>query len=226
MFNWFLNFLEKHGRKEVMVDSYGDIHWHRYYLLYYEDGTNKWYNKLPNIYLHIFPTKNPDGEDKHSHPWSTLSLILKGGYREQTGDRERTNKVGHLVPLSYKTKHRIIEAIPGTVTLFAHWFKRRDWEFDVKKHRVICDYCRDNNNGVCQKKEAVYNFTDYLSRAEDSSDVPYAKRRSVKWVRVTPQLLKQIERRKEAMKKLGVEIPDTKEEKREFMKERILKRQK
>lgn len=227
MLNWFLKLLERCGRREILVDVYTQIHWERYYLLYYETPTFNW---LPNLYLHIYPISQPDSEDHHSHPWSTCGFPIKGGYRESVYDtatgtiRERVIKRFRFAPLSYKNRHRLIEVIPGTMSLFGHWFQRQGWKFYSKPHPELCDYCRDNNGGVCIKPDAVLNFAQQLSRAEADPTVPFSKRRSFKWTRVTPELLHEMARRRKALARLGRKEPATKAEKYDIMREIMVKR--
>lgn len=217
--------LEKFGRAEVLVDFFGDIHWRRWHLFYYETLADTFKNKLPNVFLHNFPTHSPDGEDSHQHPYSTIGFIIKGGYTELINDeRVRVAKRWSFNYLSYKDRHRLLETQPDTWTLFFHGFKRQPWKFHSKKHTVICDYCNENNGGVCHKDEKVMDFGEFLNRGEAKQDTAFTKRRTIGWLRVTPELTKKIQRRVEALKRSGVAVPDTKDQKYAAMKEIIVKR--
>lgn len=91
------------------------------------------------IYLHdIF---EPDGDrDPHNHPWSFLSIILRGHYVERLyplpgvaphwwGPREWRRFSIHR--MGRDTAHRIVEAGPGLKTLILTGPRRADWGFFV-----------------------------------------------------------------------------------------------
>jgi hypothetical protein len=218
---WFLNWLERRGRMDVLLDVYGDAHWHRYYLLYREtEERNFW----PNAYIHVFPTDKPDGEDSHSHPWSTMGFILRGKYVELINQKvlRLTGRWG-FTPLSYKSQHRITVAQPGTTTLFMHWFKLAPWRFDVRRHPVICDFCKDNNDSVCIKPQGILTFGEYLNRGEKTTTAT-AKNRTIQWVKMTPQVRWQMARRAQALVKLGLTKPTSKEVKYDNLRETMVRR--
>ena len=71
-----LNWLDKHGRKRIIMDrEYSEPYLERYYI-FLKDR-----KKFPfNIFIHKFLKSDPD--DVHDHPWPYATLILKGGYYE------------------------------------------------------------------------------------------------------------------------------------------------
>lgn len=87
MFAWFLRYLERKGRKSLIMDRenlrpYLD----RYYALW-PDSVDRERKDIPfNILIHRFHTS--DDPVIHSHPWNfSFSIILKGGYWEHLPDK-------------------------------------------------------------------------------------------------------------------------------------------
>jgi hypothetical protein len=73
---WFLDFLEKLGRKRIVMDRESNEPYLERYYLFLKDR-----KIFPfNIFLHKFLKSDPD--DVHDHPWPYATLILKGGYYE------------------------------------------------------------------------------------------------------------------------------------------------
>lgn len=210
----------------MLVDGYGKIYWHRYYLFYRDRMDNpRWVDYLPNAYIHIFEIEEPDGEDEHSHPWNSYSLILDGGYVESVNHKEkRETKAFGLVKVNYNDSHRLARVQPGTTTLFMHGFRRADWRFYMKPHETICDFCRDENNGVCYKKTEVLDFTGYLQRGEGKA-TSYSKNRSMTWTLFDDEFKKQWERRKAAVEKLGLQAPANQAEGAARLREVVVKRE-
>ncbi len=76
--NWFLNFLERIGRKRIVMDRVNNQPYLERYYLFLKDR-----ERFPfNVFLHKFLKGDPD--DVHDHPWPYATLILKGGYYEWT----------------------------------------------------------------------------------------------------------------------------------------------
>lgn len=100
----------------------------RYYIF---RRTKKW---LPSIYLHCFHASDEDME-LHNHPWQhSVSLILKGRYREEY--RDKFNKVqerflgpGRLNFIPANKFHRV-DLMTSTVwTLFISGRRVQRWGF-------------------------------------------------------------------------------------------------
>jgi len=228
----FLRLLEKMGRHEVLVNAAGNIYWHRYYIFYRDRMDNpRWVDYLPNAYLHIFNTDEADGEDVHAHPWSTASLMLRGSYTEsirRPGSEElvdRETKAGRFALLSYKDFHRLAKVELGTTTLFMHGFRRSTWRFDVRKHKVICEYCQKENGGVCYKNEKVMNFTEYLGRGDPLNE-SFSRNRTMKWATYDAEFKKKLDRRVAAAKRIGLKPPATKQEARDILRDVMVQRAK
>ena len=225
MFKSFLLLLEKLGRHEALVDGFGKVYWHRYYLFYRDRMDNpRWLDYLPNVYIHVFESEEPDGEDEHSHPWSSASVLLKGEYAESINYTERrVTKRWGLARLSHKDSHRLANVQAGTTTLFMHGFRKAGWRFYVKPHTTICETCKNENNGVCYKTPQVMNFSEYLQRG-DSADTPYGKNRTMVWTVVDAAFKEKLTRRQLAVKKLNIRNPETKAEARDMMRDHLMKR--
>jgi len=120
----FLNWLDKHGRKRVIMDRYeNEPYLTRYYLFLKE---RKWFPF--NVFLHNF--HKGDLDDLHDHPWPYFTLILRGGYWEHTVSGKHWRSPGHFRISTPRSLHRI-ELAPNTDvwTLFIPGPKLREWGF-------------------------------------------------------------------------------------------------
>jgi hypothetical protein len=133
---WFLNLLERMGRKRIVMDRESDEPYLERYYLFLKDR-----DRFPfNIFLHKFLKGDPD--DVHDHPWPYATLILKGGYWEWLPQfNSQGLKIGEIAkwrgPGSFRicranSYHRI-ELDPSVTawTLFMPGPKKRDWGFLV-----------------------------------------------------------------------------------------------
>jgi len=155
MFNWFLNYLEKKGRKLTIYDREDKLPYlNRYYILF-PDSVKRERTDIPfNVFLHQF-MKSDDDYAWHDHPWDWyFTLILKGGYWEHTPAGTKWRGPGTFKFIKMKTRHfddfqpenglgpsndaHWLEVPnPGkTWTLFIRGRKNREWgfiEFKTKK---------------------------------------------------------------------------------------------
>jgi hypothetical protein len=133
---WFLNLLERMGRKRIVMDRESDEPYLERYYLFLKDR-----DRFPfNVFLHKFLKGDPD--DVHDHPWPYATLILKGGYYEWLPQFDsKGNKIAEMCvwrgPGSFRvcranSYHRI-ELDPSVTawTLFMPGPKKRDWGFLV-----------------------------------------------------------------------------------------------
>ena len=139
--NWFLNLLERMGRKRIVMDRQSDEPYLERYYLFLKDRT--WFPF--NVFLHKFLKGDPD--DVHDHPWPYATLILKGGYYEWTAEFDKNNiKVGetrhwrgpgHFRICSANSFHRI-ELKEGVTawTMFMPGPQKREWGFLVNNKWV------------------------------------------------------------------------------------------
>lgn len=124
MKNYFLNLLEKLGRKVVIPDRVNNEPYLTRYYLFIKD--RKWFPF--NVFLHNF--HKGDLDDLHDHPWPYFTLILRGGYWEHTPKGKYWRAPGHFRFSGPTSLHRI-ELEPGvdTWTLFIPGPKLREWGF-------------------------------------------------------------------------------------------------
>ena len=133
---WFLNLLERMGRKRIVMDRQSDEPYLERYYLFLKDR-----DRFPfNVFLHKFLKGDPD--DVHDHPWPYATLILKGGYYEWLPQFDsKGNKIAEMCvwrgPGSFRicsanSYHRI-ELDPSVTawTLFMPGPKKQDWGFLV-----------------------------------------------------------------------------------------------
>lgn len=170
------NWLEKKGRKRVILDRESkDPYLERYYL-FLKDREN-----FPfNLFLHSF--KKSDPTDLHDHPWGYATLVLKGGYWEWIpqyeiisgytndygkyqplevpittkniiGERKKWRGPGHFRICRAESFHRI-ELDPNVKecwTLFIPFMRKREWGFLTHKkwkHQVWIQ----NENYIAKKR--------------------------------------------------------------------------
>jgi hypothetical protein len=222
---WFLGLLERLGRHEVLVDGFGNVMWRRYYLFYFEKTDKpRWFDWLPNVHINIFESADVENEDEHNHPWSTLSVMVKGSYVESINhSRLRETRALGLAWLSYKDTHRLAKMTAGTTTFFIHGFRRGEWKFHMRPHDVACDFCVQNNDGKCFKKEETLNYERYTKRG-DGPQHAFSKIRTVSWERVTPEFRKRLDRRRSALARMAVFKPDSKETNKSAVKRIMFER--
>ena len=138
---WFLNLLDRLGRKRIIMDRINNDPYLERYYLFLKDR-----NKFPfNVFLHKFLKSDPD--DVHDHPWPYATLILKGGYwewvpqfnsqGEKIGEIAKWRKPGHFRTCGANSYHRI-ELDPSVTcwTLFMPGPQKREWGFLVKNKWV------------------------------------------------------------------------------------------
>lgn len=138
---WFLNFLDKIGRKRVIMDRVNNEPYLERYYLFLKDR-----KRFPfNVFLHKFLKGDPD--DVHDHPWPYATVILKGGYYEWIPQfNNKGEKIAEIAvwrgPGSFRvcganSYHRI-ELDPEVTcwTLFMPGPHKRDWGFLVNNRWV------------------------------------------------------------------------------------------
>ena len=132
----FLNWLERNGRKRIIMDrECSEPYLERYYV-FLKDRT--WFPF--NVFIHKFLKSDPD--DVHDHPWPYATLILKGGYYEwvpifngagqKIGEKRHWRGPGHFRICSPSSFHRI-ELDPNVTawTCFMPGPHVREWGFLV-----------------------------------------------------------------------------------------------
>ena len=141
--NMLLEFLERIGRKRVIMDRQcNEPLLTRYYLFLKDRKTFPF-----NVFLHKFHKGDPG--DVHDHPWPYATLILKGGYYEYTPNFEHGKMVsetkhwrgpGHWRFCSSNSYHRI-ELVSGVTawTLFMPGPQRQEWGFLVNNKWIHND---------------------------------------------------------------------------------------
>ena len=132
----FLNWLDKLGRKRIVMDRINNEPYLERYYLFLKDR-----KRFPfNVFLHKFLKSDPD--DVHDHPWPYATLILRGGYWEwiphfdshgkKVNETAEWRGPGHFRICKENSYHRI-EVDPDIVcwTLFMPGPQRREWGFLV-----------------------------------------------------------------------------------------------
>ena len=92
-----------------------------------------WRCRWFNIFLHYIPQPDTD-RDPHDHPWSFLSIRLKGGYTEAVySDRNSftlyENNAFSVGWRAAETVHKILTVQSNTWTIIITGPARREWGF-------------------------------------------------------------------------------------------------
>lgn len=220
--------MKKLGRKYAFVDFYGNILMYRYYVFFMENKTaNTWKDKyLPNMFVHHFigdATRQwIDNENFHTHPWNSLSIVVKGGYIEEEDYSGISKSITSpaIVPRSWKTSHRFKEMTPNTWTLWFHGIRKKQgkWAMDIRTHETVCPACVKYNKGVCMNKTGLQEMLD-----PKSASLENVRWRGPTWIKCDTAFDKVISSRKKALEKAGIKIPNTFNERYEIFKTNFVK---
>jgi hypothetical protein len=133
---WFLNTLERLGRKRIVMDRQSNEPYLERYYIFLKDRKH-----FPfNVFIHKFLKSDPD--DVHDHPWPYATLILKGGYWEWipqfNSKGEKFSEIakwrgpGHFRTCGAKSYHRIeLDPSVDCWTMFMPGPQKREWGFLV-----------------------------------------------------------------------------------------------
>ena len=149
--NWFLTMLDKLGRKRIIPDrNTQDPYLTRYYLFLKE---RKYFPF--NVFLHQF--HKSDEDVLHDHPWSFVSLIIKGGYWEHTPAGRFWRGPGTIRRARARSLHRV-ELEPGIEpwTIFIPGPQVQDWGFV-------------NQDGHWTQHEEYFEYKRKLARLREQS---------------------------------------------------------
>lgn len=130
---WAVDWLIRQGAKtpyrHIKRDGAGAYMW-RYWLFnpYAPATYEKRFSRLPSIRLHKIMLSDLGPE--HNHPWTARSIILRGWYQEQRGERLFMRMPGDTFALKPDDYHRITHIPPGGCwTLFFTWEHTQNWGF-------------------------------------------------------------------------------------------------
>jgi hypothetical protein len=85
-------------------------------------------NRVFNIYLHKF-LRSDDDRALHDHPWPSVSIILRGGYREHFHGGFADRRPGAVVFRRATTAHRVELRNGPAWSLFVTGPRIRSWGF-------------------------------------------------------------------------------------------------
>jgi hypothetical protein len=129
MFGWFLNRLERKGRKSVIKDRDGIKDYLNRWYVVFPDGDQRQRKDIPfNIFVHQF--LQSDDPVLHSHPWWYCTIILKGGYWEHGPHGTKTWRGPGSIRFGKDVIHWVeIPESGKTWTLFIRGRTTRTWYF-------------------------------------------------------------------------------------------------
>jgi hypothetical protein len=105
-----------------IVSRSGKVHFKRWRLL-----STPWFN----VYVHGIYQKDLEA-DMHDHPWDFTSIVLYGGYVEQTEKDFIERRFLHIKKNKAEDVHRIYRLFKNTYTLVITGRRRRDWGYKTK----------------------------------------------------------------------------------------------
>lgn len=209
-------------RKHALVDFYGDVSFYRYHLFFYEpDYATRWWHWLPNIFVHFYPGEpggaGPNGENPHSHPWTSLGFVVRGQYTERIDEiKTRINTAPALTYVKHSSFHRIVTVKPGTISIFMHGFRqKRDWLSKVIACPVLCPACVDAGFTACPSIAGVQKGEEAI----DSGKIGI----QMTWVPCDANFDERIERRRKALRRMNLRTPTSFKAKENAMKVAKLK---
>ena len=141
LFYSFLNFLEKHDRKRIVLDRQSREPYLERYYIFLKDR-----KLFPfNVFIHKFLKSDPD--DVHDHPWPYATFILAGGYYEwvpqfnsqgtMIGEIRHWRGPSHFRICRPESYHRIeLKEDVTPWTLFMPGPQRREWGFLVNNRWI------------------------------------------------------------------------------------------
>jgi hypothetical protein len=91
--------------------------------------------KYFSVKIHKF--YRSDNDIMHDHPWNFISIILKGGYYEETKTYKKWFSVGSILKRKAEFYHKVI--LPEGKTCLSLVFagpKKREWGFDCSNKWV------------------------------------------------------------------------------------------
>lgn len=109
----------------------------------------------------------------HTHPFSYVSVILRGGYTEQQDERFITYSAGHVLARRSSVYHRLESVRPGTLTLFITWERGdRAWNLQKPARMAKPPEWRNYEAGVYRRvlygRERLCKFDGFWHTAADS----------------------------------------------------------
>lgn len=212
-----LNYLRAHGREAWMVDYYGRIVWRRWFAFYeeakQEDKAFRWVQRLPNQWIHHYPTnESPDSDqNSHRHPWPTRSVMLKGAYTELVNETiTHARRAISMQFQSHRDSHRVTEVDADTWTLFFHGFRRQPWNFLLNSCKTLCPACSAAGT-ECIKGDRVLDHNqlyDFLGETH------------LRWEIASPAVEDDLRRRRRACAKMGL-VPPSRDQARALLRSRL-----
>lgn len=108
------------GKPHFIVGSLDDPYLLRWYLV----PRNNWFG----IYLHQFK-RDDDDRALHDHPWSFISIMLKGSYKEHTDDGVILRAAPSIAFRKAEHRHRVELVTESCWTLIFKGRVVREWGF-------------------------------------------------------------------------------------------------
>jgi hypothetical protein len=184
--NRYFDYLERKGKKYVIVSFTGKVYGFRYFPFFEE--TSDGIFPYPNLMINQSMCSCESAVIPHSHPWAVVSFIIKGGYSHYHNGRWAKKHAPAMIALTSKGVHCIDEVLYDSYSIFCHWFKKSEWIVHKELHV---------DTGAV---EHVPDEDLTYSLAVNDGDIPHA---GIAVIRYTPEIARKIKIRQKAIERLS-----------------------
>lgn len=135
---WLIRRAQRTPYTHIMSPDGRSCYMGRWWLFnpYPSSGAAKRWDWLPSVRIHHIMRADQD-RHHHDHPWDARTIILRGYYCEERGNRLCLRERGSTATLKFGEYHQI-SMVPedGVWTLFITWKYRGTWGFLVDGQKV------------------------------------------------------------------------------------------
>lgn len=141
------------------------------------------------VWLHHF-VRDDQERHVHDHPWSAVSVVLTGGYREELGEvagdrmvmRERELRAGQVNVIKATTRHRIASVRPHTWTLM----------LVSKRHGRGWWFYQPRPDGTVDRDQPFHETNPEWHRHAGSRAVVYVERKLARYEKLLDRMLARV----------------------------------
>jgi len=159
----YFNYLERKGKKYVMVSYTGHVYGYRYFPLF-EETADKVF-PYPNFSINQLMYSDEDEVIPHSHPWAVMSFIVKGGYSHYFNGKWTRKEAPAMIMMTSNGIHGIDKVSSDSVSIFCHWFKKKEWKIEKQPNAEGISYALTVNDGnIPHDGVAVIKYTPEIAK--------------------------------------------------------------
>ncbi len=156
--NWIKSFIDKIFLIREIRSQKGELHFKRWRLI-----ACPWFN----VYIHLIAKADQD-KHMHDHPWSFMSLIIHGGFAEQTIDGTKIRRPGSISFNKAEKIHKITHLATLTRTFVITGPRKRDWGYRLKNNTWINNelYRELKNSGKLEEEKVIEDHVQEISELQ------------------------------------------------------------